>query len=131
MPKSRGLNHVAMSVPRGTLTDETVAALCDFYGDHLGWQLMEAYRQPDRLTLAVGGRTYLNLRERDDVMVCHGYEHFGVTMASEEDIEQLWRDLREDDRAVDVGELDRSEDGFRVFRFRYLLPLTVEVQYLP
>ena len=79
MPKSKGLNHIAMSVPRGTLTDDHVAELCDFYGAHLGWQVLEGYRQEDRLTLAAGGRTYVNIRERDDVMVCHGYEHFGVT----------------------------------------------------
>jgi len=131
VPKSQGLNHVAMSVPRGTLSDEYVANVCDFYGEHLGWQVIDAYRQEDRLTLAVGGRTYVNIRERDDVMVCHGYEHFGITMASQDDIEQLWHNLREDDRAEDVGELDETADGFRVFRFRYLLPLTVEVQYFP
>jgi len=131
MPQSKGLNHIAMSVPRGTLTDEHVAAICDFYGHHLGWQLLEAYRQADRLTLAVGRRTYINLRERDDVMVCHDYEHFGITLGSADDIEQLWDDLRADGRDVEVGELEASEDGVRVFRFRYLLPLTVEVQYLP
>jgi catechol 2,3-dioxygenase-like lactoylglutathione lyase family enzyme len=131
MPKSKGLNHVAMSVPRGALTDDHVDEICDFYGRHLGWQVIKAYRQPDRLTLAVGGRTYVNIRERDDVMVCHGYEHFGITLESEDDIEQLWHDLRADTRDVEVGELETSEDGFRVFRFRYLLPLTVEVQYFP
>jgi hypothetical protein len=83
------------------------------------------------LTLAVGGRTYVNLREQDDVMVCPGYEHFGITLESEDDIEQLWNNLRGDSREVEVGELETGESGFRVFRFRYLLPLTVEVQYLP
>src|SRR4051794_30566762 len=131
MAKSKGLNHIAMSVPRGTLTDDHVAELCDFYGGHLGWEVIEAYRQSDRLTLAAGGRTYVNIRERDDVMVCHGYEHFGITLQSADDIEQLWHDLRQDERAVDVGELETSADGFRVFRFRYLLPLAVEVQFLP
>lgn len=131
MPKSKGLNHIAMSVRRGTLTDEHVAEICDFYGHHLGWQAIEAYRQPDRLTLAVGGRTYVNVRERDEVMVCHGYEHFGITVDSAEELEQLRNDLRSDVRDVEVGELETSEDGFSVFRFRYLLPLTVEVQFLP
>jgi hypothetical protein len=92
---------------------------------------MEAYRQEDRLTLAAGGRTYINLRERDEVMVCHGYEHFGISLESAEDIEQLWNDVRAESRDVEVGDLETSEDGFSDFRFRYLLPLTVEVQYLP
>src|SRR5262245_37053056 len=131
MPKSKGLNHIAMSVPRGSLTDDHVAEIADSYGRHLGWKVIEAYRQSDRLTLAAGGRTYVNLREQDDVMVCHGYEHFGITLESEDDIEQLWNDLRGESREVEVGELESGESGFRVFRFRYLLPLTVEVQYLP
>jgi catechol 2,3-dioxygenase-like lactoylglutathione lyase family enzyme len=130
MPNSKGLNHIAMSVPRGTLTDDHVAEIRDFYGRHLGWQVIEAYRQPDRLTLAVGGRTYVNLRERDEVMVCHDYEHFGVTLESADELEQLWNALRADTRDVEVGELETIEGGSTVFRFRYLLPLTVEVQYL-
>src|SRR5262245_2618406 len=131
MPKSKGLNHVAMSVPRGTLSDEYVAAICDFYGEHLGWRVIEAYREQDRLTLAVGGRTYVNIRERDDVMVCHGYEHLGVTLGAAEDTDALWQELRADSRDLEVSELEKGDDGFRAFRFRYLLPMTVEVQYLP
>jgi hypothetical protein len=131
MPKSGGLNHIAMSVPRGALTDDYVDEICRFYGGHLGWQVIEAYRQADRLTFAVGGRTYVNIRERDDVMVCHGYEHFGITLETADDVEQLWKDLRADQRDVAVSELETSDDGFRAFRFRYLLPLTVEVQYFP
>jgi len=120
-----------MSVPRGTLSEEYVAEVCDFYGEHLGWKAIEVLRQEDRLTLALGGRTYVNIRERDDVMVCHGYEHLGVTLPTAEDTDALWRDLRADSRDLAVSELEKGDDGFRVFRFRYLLPMTVEVQYLP
>jgi len=131
MPKSKGLNHVAMSVPHGTLTDEYVAEICDFYGRHLGWRPIDELRQEDRLTLAAGGRTYVNVRERDDVMVCHGYEHIGITLASADDTDELWQDLRDDSRDLDLSEMEHGSDGFRAFRFRYLLPMAVEVQYLP
>ena len=33
-----GLNHVAMSVPPGTLTDDYRAELLEFYGGLFGWR---------------------------------------------------------------------------------------------
>jgi hypothetical protein len=131
MPKSTGLNHVAMSVPRGTLSDENRARLAEFYGEHLGWREIDDLRLPDRLTFAVGGRTYVNIRERDDAMVCHGYEHFGLTLSTVDDVESLWADLEGDDRVDELAPMERGDDGYRVFRFRYLLPMLVEVQHLP
>ena len=38
MPVSAGLSHIAMSVSRGTLTDEYRAELLRFYGELLGWR---------------------------------------------------------------------------------------------
>ena len=64
-------------------------------------------------------------------MVCHGYEHLGITLESADDTDALWNDLRADSRDLEVSEPEKGDDGFRVFRFRYLLPMTVEVQYLP
>ncbi len=113
------------------MTDETRALLTDFYGKHVGWREIDELRLPDRLTFAVGGPAYVNIRERDDAMVCHGYEHFGLTFASPADVESLWNDLDGDDRVDELAPMDRGDDGYRAFRFRYLLPLVVEVQHLP
>ena len=54
-----------MSVPRGTLTDDFRGELLTFYGKHFGWSEIESLRLPDRLTIAVGGGSYVNIRERD------------------------------------------------------------------
>jgi hypothetical protein len=43
-----GLNHVAMSVPPGTLTDRYWTDLLGLYGNLLGWREMEAFPRPDR-----------------------------------------------------------------------------------
>ena len=85
-----GLNHVAMSVPEGTLTDDYRTELLAFYGDLLGWRELEALRRPDRLTISVGKYTYLNVRERPEVMVCSGYEHFGIVVESSDEAKRLW-----------------------------------------
>jgi hypothetical protein len=131
MPVPTGLNHVAMSVPPGTLTDEYRAELLQFYGDAFGWKEMESLRLPDRLTLSVGGHTYVNLRERDEPMACSGYEHFGIVVGSSAQADDLWSRLAIETRDVNLEPIQQRDDGFRSFRFRYLLPLAVEVHYFP
>jgi hypothetical protein len=123
-----GLSHVAMSVPAGTLTGDYRRELLEFYGGLFGWREMESLRRPDRLTISVGAHTYVNVRERADPMVCSGYEHFGIVVASTEEAARLWRLLDADQRDVNLEPLASDDRGLTTFRFRYLLPLAVEVQ---
>jgi hypothetical protein len=123
-----GLNHVAMSVPSGRLTDDYRAELLEFYGALFGWREIESLRLPDRLTIRVGKYTYVNVRERPDPMVCSGYKHFGILVSPNEEAETLWRQLEADPRDVNLEPLTDDDNGVRSFRFRHLLPLTVEVQ---
>jgi hypothetical protein len=126
-----GLNHVAMSVPSGTLTDDYRAELLEFYGALFDWREIESLRLPDRLTIRVGKYTYVNVRERPDPMVCSGYEHFGIVVSSADEAEELWHRLDADPRDVNLEPLTTDDNGVRSFRFRHLLPLTVEVQSFP
>jgi catechol 2,3-dioxygenase-like lactoylglutathione lyase family enzyme len=128
---SIGLSHVAMSVPEGTLTDEYRTELLAFYGRHFGWREVESLRRPDRLTISVGGRTYINVRERPESMSYLGYEHFGLMVESPEDADRVWASLDGDDRDVHLEPLGTGDDGYRSFRFRYLMPFAVEVQFIP
>jgi hypothetical protein len=130
MPKSQHLSHVAMSVPPGTLTDEWRARVLDFYGELFGWREMDELRLPDRLTIAVGS-SYINVRERADAPAYNGYEHFGVVFPSADEVRQLWNAVSKSDAAVTLEPLSEPFDGFLSFRMRYLLPLTIEVQYFP
>lgn len=129
MPSSCGLTHVAMSVPEGTLTEAYRARLLGFYGRVLAWREMEPLRRPDRLTVAVGPSSYINIRERPDSMISHGYEHFGILVRSAEDLQQLWADLANEEDDVRLEPLSTNDDGEGSFRFRYLLPMAVEAQF--
>jgi hypothetical protein len=129
MVEPTGLNHVAMSVPSGTLADAYRAEVLDFYAGLFGWREIESLRLPDRLTLSVGRHGYLNIRERSDPMVCSGYEHFGIVLESSDAVDRCWTQLDRDSRDVQLEPLTTGDDGYRSFRFRYLLPLAVEVQY--
>jgi hypothetical protein len=120
-----------MSVPEGTLTDEYREHLLEFYGGMLGWKEMEELRLPDRLTISIGGPAYLNLRERPDSMVTHGYEHFGLLVGSAAELRSLWDRLDAASEDVDLEPMTTSDRGGSWFRFRYLLPMAVEVQFFP
>jgi catechol-2,3-dioxygenase len=123
------LSHVAMSVPEGTLTDRYRTDLLDFYGPTLGWREIVPFRRADRLTIAVGGSTYINLRERSDSMVTHGYEHIGILVDSAEKLSQLWSALANEQVEVHLEPFAPNARGEGSFRFRYLLPMAVEVQF--
>ena len=129
MSRSYGLSHVAMSVPEGTLTDQYRARLLEFYGRLLGWREIESLRLPDRLTIAVGHSSYINIREQSDSMVSHGYEHFGILVRSAEEFQQVWADLASEKVDVQLEPLSTNDDGEGSYRFRYLLPMAVEVQF--
>ena len=129
MSVSSGLSHVAMSVPVGTLTDDYRARLLEFYGRMLGWSEMESLRLPDRLTVAVGSYSYINVRERPESMMSQGYEHFGVLVRSAEELQRVWTDLANAQVDVHLEPFSTNEKGEGSFRFRYLLPMAVEVQY--
>jgi hypothetical protein len=120
-----------MSVPDGTLTLSFRSQVAEFYARHFGWAEIESLRLPDRMTLAVGGRDYVNIRERADPMVCSGYEHLGLLLTSAAAVDHAWSELAREDIDVHLEDLQRGDDGYRSFRFRHLLPLTIEVQHLP
>ena len=130
MPRSQHLSHVAMSVPPGTLTDQWRARVLDFYGELFGWREMDELRLPDRLSIAVGS-SYINVRERSDAPAYNGYEHFGVVFPSADDVRRCWDAASKSDAGVTLEPLSEPLDGYLSFRMRYLLPLTIEVQYFP
>ena len=131
MPRSDGLSHVAMSVAPGTLTVQFRSEVLSFYGAHFGWVELDEFKRPERMTIAIGGGDYLNIRELEGAIEHRGYEHFGLRLPDAEAVETAWNAITADPRAAAVESLQRGPDGFRQFRLRYLLPLTIEVQHVP
>src|SRR5687768_3144491 len=81
--ETTALTHVAMAVAPGTLTPAYCDAVREFYGDVFGWRELEELRRPDRLTIAIANRSYVNLREHESASTLT-YEHFGVLVRSAE-----------------------------------------------
>jgi len=128
--RTHSLTHVAMSVPRGTLTPEFREALLAFYGNLFGWRELERLSTADRLTIAVGPSAYINIREHDSPMVSRGaYEHFGVLVGSVDDVYALH--VQAQQLGAEAGPVEEPVEGHPTFRFEHLLPMAIEVQFIP
>jgi len=130
MARTQALSHVAMSVTPATMTEEWRAQVLDFYGEVFGWKEMDEFRLPDRLTISVGS-TYINVRARDDAPAYSGYEHFGVAFQSADELRKAWDDASKHAAQPELEPLQDAGRGYLSFRLHYLLPLTIEAQFIP
>ncbi len=120
------LTHVAMSVPVGTLTPEYRKKIELFYGELFGWHDLENLSNPERMTIATGGGAYINVKERESPAAMT-YEHFGVAVATADDVRAVANDLRR----MGVEPEKITGDSVLTLRFQHLLPMAIEVQNLP
>ena len=127
--RTRALTHVAMSLPLGTLTAEYRARLVTFYSSAFGWQEMQDLSRPDRLTIAIGRGAYINIREHDRPMLEGAYEHFGVLVRSADEVHKLNAEVKA--LGGSPGPVEEPVDGHPMFRFQHLLPMAIEVQFVP
>ena len=134
---AQSLSHVAMTVPRALFTEAYLDRLRAFYGELLGWHELPALSIPgERLFIQLPrSDQYLNVRASDRPMGVSGYEHIGVLMDTQAEVRDLHAGIRARADALDDLECDpdvREAYGGNVltFRFRYLMPLSIEVQYL-
>ncbi len=117
-----------MSVPRGTLTAEYRRAVFDFYGELFGWREIVELSNEERLTIATGGGSYVNIREHDAAMPL-AYEHFGVEVSSLDEVHAVADQARA--LGAEPEPLGDPILGVVTLRLRHLLPMAVEVQNLP
>jgi hypothetical protein len=103
-----------MGVPEGTLTDEYRARPLEFYGRMLGWREMESLRLPDRLTVAVGSSS-ISASESGPTAWCLTVTSTLASLSAR--------------RRSSSEPLSTNDKGEGSFRFRYLLPMAVEVQF--
>ena len=153
------LNHMAMSLPRGTLTEQWITDVKALYGAVFGWdvaavRLGTGTRAPIHhvyMQLDPHGYQYLVLAESDVPMTVDGSEHLGVSCDSADEVrgryEQCERFREEDDRLTiappGLVVVDPAESGFTMtfdngwsppyvttgFNFGYLMPVRWDVQY--
>lgn len=148
------INHMQMTFPLGTITDEWLADLRAFYTDIFGWQVTRSLPSPGEAELQLpshvymyldgAGQQYLVLNEHPEPMQVNGTEHLGIVTESPSEVEELLdKCLRfaDKDPRVQVGAVVRDldagvaafEDGWRApytitgFNVRYLMPVSWDV----
>jgi hypothetical protein len=130
-------NHVAMSLPSELLNPAHRKEIVAFYEDVFGWN-----EQPvmtlDGQRLVLSAYTYeqfVFLIADDSPMACPHLDHFGISVATEDELDDMLaraRRYQEHDDRVDIVDKKVEDHGMLAitsFYVRYLLPMMVEVQW--
>ena len=136
MAETQRFSHVAVTVERDLFRATQRAELLSFYRDVFGWVENEAMSiEGERIFLrAPTDRQYLTVRASDEPMRTSGYEHLGIAVESAEELKRLYERAGDFARRDDRVELEEIQvlygERLHTFRVRYLLPLTLEIQYM-
>ena len=137
--KTPVLNHVALTVPRGLVSDTPQRRnLLDFYESVFGWRAIDVMAiEGERVVLHLQQLThFLYLVGGDAPTTCLPGDHFGIEVYERETLEAMVARATafkaERDPAVEITDLATEEYGtIRIHNayIRYLLPLMVEIQF--
>jgi hypothetical protein len=130
-------NHVAMSLPADLLDEQGRADIVRFYSDVFGFQELPT-ETIDRKRLVLGAHTieqFLFLIADDRPMTCPRLDHFGMSVATEEELDDMLsraKAFRDHDDRVDIIDKKTDDRGMLAitsFYVRYLLPMMIEIQW--
>ena len=131
-------NHMELTFPRGTLTQDFREEVDAFYGSVFGWIGIDTdlVGQLCHILLSEEAQQFILLAESDKPMQSPGYDHLGLLFSTRAEVdaklEQCKRYQEKDDR-VKIKEYDDLVTGdltTRAFYVKYLLPIFFDVQCL-
>jgi len=133
------LNHVALSVSPEALDADGRAALAAFYGDVFGLEEYEDLTE-DRQRLVFRAHSheqFVFLIADDTPMTAPRLDHFGMSVATLEDFEEVarraaaWKAKEPDDVDLIEPTVEEYVGALKLHSFyvRYRLPLMVETQH--
>jgi hypothetical protein len=108
------LNHMAMTVSKGSITPEWTADMKAFYGEIFGWDVAVVRKGKSAdspvhhlyMDLEPSGQQYLYIIEGEHPMYAGGIEHLGIIVESREEVENLFEkcvEFAKADSRVDLG----------------------------
>jgi hypothetical protein len=127
-----------MSMTPDALDAEGRKAITTFYSDVFGWLEYDMLTQDrHRLVMRVhSDEQFVFLISEDDPMKCPRLDHFGMSVGTIDEFEELYEKVQDKaaaDPEVDVVEREvESYEGYlnlHNFYVRYKLPMMVEVQH--
>jgi hypothetical protein len=129
-------NHMELTFPRGTLTEEFREEVDAFYGPIFGWKGVdtEVVGQLCHILLSEEAQQFILLAEGKKPIQSPGYDHLGLLFSSraevDDKLEQCKRYQEKDDR-VSIKEYEDLVTGdlmTHAFYVKYLLPIYFDVQ---
>ena len=133
------LNHIALTVPRRLVSDTPERrSMLEFYESVFGWRAIDVMRiENEREVLHLHQLThFVYLVGGETPTVARAGDHFGIEVYEREALDAIVGSAKafkaERDPAVEI--VDIAVEDYSTIRIynayiRYLLPLTVEVQY--
>ncbi|HEY8216826.1 MAG TPA: VOC family protein [Acidimicrobiia bacterium] len=136
-PRNPRFNHVAMSMPSELLGADARADITRFYDEVFGWKEIPQMTDDGR-RLVLSCYTYeqfVFLIAEDDPMTCARLDHFGISVATEAELDEILaraKAFQASDDRVEI--IDKKTDDYEMLAItsiyvRYVLPMMVEVQW--
>jgi glyoxalase/bleomycin resistance protein/dioxygenase superfamily protein len=134
MPQMR-FNHMELSFPTGTLTQQFRDEVDSFYADVLGWRAIdtEVVGQLCHLLQPDDGQ-FILLAESKKPMESPGYDHLGLLMETREEVDEILEECQRFAEKDDRMQLKIYDDlvgptvTVHAFYVKYLLPIWFDVQ---
>jgi hypothetical protein len=128
-------NHMELTFPRGTLTNEFREEIDAFYGAVFGWKGSdtEVVGQLCHILLPDADQ-FILLAESDKPMSSPGYDHLGLLHDTREEVDLLLEECERYAEKDDRVSIRRYEDlvypdlTVHAFYVKYLLPVYFDVQ---
>ena len=132
-------NHVAISVPADLLDQAGRDAICELWGDVLGF-VEHPTMTEDRRLLVLGVHSpeqFVYITAQDEPMAAHHDDHVGLSVATKGDFDEVlrraaaWKERLPDEVTLDGPFVAEHAGVLRLHNayIGYRLPLTVEVQW--
>ena len=134
MPQMR-FNHMELTLARGELDDERRSDLRSFYGDVLGWNVMDLPLL-GQLTyfMAPDDGQFILLAEADEPIQSPGFDHMGLLVETRGEVDTLLEACEKvaaRDERMKIKRYDDLVQGpltVHAFYVKYLLPIYFDVQ---
>jgi hypothetical protein len=130
-------NHMELTFPKGTFTDEFQADVESFYGGVLGWDVMQTkVLKLDAYLLRPDDGQFILLAEADKHLQSPGLDHLGLLMESREEVDEMlerchrFRDKDERCQILEFKDLVTGSVVVHAFYVKYLLPIWFDVQVI-
>lgn len=130
-------NHMELTFPVGTLTEEFRDRVRAFYGDVLGWQCRDTeILGQNALLLMLDERAtqFILVAESPKPISSPGYDHLGLLQSTRAEVDELLARIQEFQRNEPELQLKIYDDlvnpasTVHAFYVKYLLPIWFDVQ---